>query len=304
VDSPLVGYDGCRNVREEELRVERESQTAWERALLLLRATLLPGWHPTASQGLVLAIRGAIFLGISVLIASAVDKTLWDWLDLLIIPVVLAIGGYLFTRSENRATRTSAEQRAQDEALQAYLDQIGQMLLDKEKPLRQSNEADEVRTLARARTLTVLERLDGDRKGSVARFLYESGLINRDRTTTIETAPIVNLKKADLRGAILSRTNLELANLYRADLKRANLRGAVLSQASLFRADLKEADLRGTDMRNTILYFADLEEANLLNAKVTREQLEEAKSLDRATMPDGQKYEEWLKSREEDGEGG
>jgi hypothetical protein len=51
-------------------------------------------------------------------------KTLWDWLDLLIIPAVLAVGGYLFTRAENRATHATAERRAQDEALQAYLDQM------------------------------------------------------------------------------------------------------------------------------------------------------------------------------------
>lgn len=60
-------------------------------------------------------------------------KTLWDWLDLLIVPVVLAIGGYLFTRSENRATHAAAERRAQDEALQAYLDQMSAMLIPNEK---------------------------------------------------------------------------------------------------------------------------------------------------------------------------
>jgi hypothetical protein len=49
-----------------------------------------------------------------------------------------------------------ADRRAQDEALQAYLEQIGQLLL--EKNLRDSKEGDEVRTLARARTLTVLRR--------------------------------------------------------------------------------------------------------------------------------------------------
>ena len=37
-------------------------------------------------------------------------KTLWDWLDLLIVPIVLAIGGYLFTRSENRRTQKIADQ--------------------------------------------------------------------------------------------------------------------------------------------------------------------------------------------------
>jgi len=192
-----------------------------------------------------------------------------------------------------------AEQRTQDEALQAYLDQMGQMLLDKDMPLRQSKEGDEVRTLARARTLTMLARLDGPRKGSVVQFLYESGLVNRDRTTPLDSLPIVNLKRANLRGAILSKTNLELANLYRADLSRAELQGAVLSQTSFYRADLKGADLRGADLRDAILYFAELEGANLLAAKVTGGQLDEARSLEGATMPNGQTYEEWVKSREE-----
>jgi hypothetical protein len=49
-------------------------------------------------------------------------KTLWDWLELLIIPSVLAIGCYLLSRSENRATQAAAERRAQDDTLQAYLD--------------------------------------------------------------------------------------------------------------------------------------------------------------------------------------
>src|ERR687885_269123 len=31
-------------------------------------------------------------------------RTFWDWLKLLVVPVVLALGGYLFTRSESRRT--------------------------------------------------------------------------------------------------------------------------------------------------------------------------------------------------------
>jgi hypothetical protein len=56
-------------------------------------------------------------------------KTLWDWLKLLVVPAVLAVGGYLFTRSENRATQAAAERRAQEDALQAYLDSMSQMLV-------------------------------------------------------------------------------------------------------------------------------------------------------------------------------
>src|SRR5215210_3712614 len=110
------------------------------------------------------------------------QRTFWDWLSLLIVPIVLALGGYLFNRSESRRTKDDAErqrkadrhiadQRAQDAALQAYLDHIGELLLDKDKPLRDSKEDDEGRTLARARTLTVLRRLDGERKGRVLQFL-------------------------------------------------------------------------------------------------------------------------------------
>ena len=150
--------------------MEREPQTPRERAGLLLRAALLPGWHPTPGQRLVWATRGAIVLGVLVLVyfivSSIVHKSLWAWLDLLIVPAVLAIGGYLFARSENRATRVAAEQRAQDEALQAYLDQMGQLLLDKDRPLQQSEEGSAVRTVARARTLAVLRRLDRLSRGN------------------------------------------------------------------------------------------------------------------------------------------
>jgi hypothetical protein len=89
------------------------------------------------------------------------QRTFWDWLDLLIVPVVLALGGYLFTRSGNRRAQDIASQRTetdqqiaaqrrQDDTLQAYLDQMGQLLLDKDNPLRHSKTNDEVRTLARA----------------------------------------------------------------------------------------------------------------------------------------------------------
>jgi hypothetical protein len=82
--------------------------------------------------------------------------------------------------------RQIADQGRQDDRLQAYIDQIGQLLLDTDRPLlrtetvgevRTETNGDEARTLARAQTLTVLPRLDGERKRSVLQFLYESRLI-------------------------------------------------------------------------------------------------------------------------------
>src|SRR5215211_8824610 len=39
------------------------------------------------------------------------QRTFWDWLSLLIVPIVLALGGYLFTRSESRRTQEFADRQ-------------------------------------------------------------------------------------------------------------------------------------------------------------------------------------------------
>jgi hypothetical protein len=251
--------------------VAQEPRTVQERALELLRATLAtPSWLPTTEgQRLVWAIRGTIVLGFLVLIASAVDKSFWDWLNLLIVPVVLALGGYLFTRSENRRAGQIEEQRAQETALQAYLEQLTQLVRD---GLRDKHPLDPLRMLARGRTLNLFWQLDSKRKRGVLQMLREANLIHKETS-------IIGLSGADLRGAYLRQLDLKDTALDGADMKGTNLE----------KADLSGADLSG----------ADLSGANLSGAEgVTNEKLEaQAKSLAAATMPNGQKYEDWLKSK-------
>jgi uncharacterized protein YjbI with pentapeptide repeats len=93
---------------------------------------------------------------------------------------------------------------------------------------------------------------------------------------------IMSLSGADLRYAYLPYINLENDNLAGADLKRANLRAARLKETNLGGADLRDADLTG----------ADLSDPN-----VTEAQLATCKSLEDATMPDGQKYDAWRQTR-------
>jgi len=197
-------------------------------------------------------------------------KTVWDLLQLLIVPLALAVIGFLFTAQQDQrqqkienqraeAERELAEQRAQDEALQAYLDQMSTLILNRN--LLESDRDDPLYTLAQARTATVMRRLDAARNRSVVRFLSDSGL---DGTLL---SGIV-LEGAELRGVDLSG-----ANLYKADLDKVILREAILQQV----------DLSG--------------------ARITQEKLDQARSLTGATMPNGQMYEDWLKSkdREENG---
>ena len=196
-------------------------------------------------------------------------KTLWDWLQLLIVPVVLSLITVVFAwqqeqrqqQIENQraeAERELAVQRAQDEALQSYLDQMSTLLL--EKDLRNSEEDSEERTLARARTLTVLGRLDPSRKTAVMQFLEEARLV-RD---VDGREPVIALTGADLSGA-----HLRWANLSGAYLGEANLSGAHLDDANLERADLNRANLIGAYLKR-----ADLSSADLSGARgVTNEDL-------------------------------
>ena len=255
-------------------------------------------------------------LSILTLVGWPFDVTLWDWLDLLIIPVVLAIGGFLFTRSENRATRAAAERRALDDTLQAYLDGMSQLLTDKDQPLHSAQPGDSLSTLARARTLTVLGRLDSVRKWSVLQFLHESGLIHREQSLLDEGGLIerrhnivslkqADLSEADLNAADLSGADLDEAFLYKAWLDETNLKEADLSEANLIEAWLSKADLSEALLRGAVLSKANLAGADLSGAKGwTEEQLSEAGSLEGATMPNGQKYEYWLKGKESRGEDG
>jgi len=242
-------------------------------------------------------------------------KTLWDWLQLLIIPVVLAVGGYLFNYTTSRNERNAADKRNQTErelgldnqreaALQTYLDKMSELLLHEK--LRQSQPDDEVRRTATLQTLTTLPRLDGKRKGSVLLFLYEAGLIKKSNPIIMFGA--VSLHAADLRGCDLSEmpraslhgSFISYAALDGADFTGVHLQGIVFEGGNLHKAGLIGADLRDSEFLGTNLSGADLTGADLTNASliavnltgaiVTDEQLDKAKSLQDAIMPDGSKH--------------
>jgi uncharacterized protein YjbI with pentapeptide repeats len=223
-------------------------------------------------------------------------KTLWDWMHLLIIPVVLAVGAFFLERSERADERKTSEARAklereistdrqQEAALQAYLDRMAELMLEKDLRTTQN---EEMRNVARIRTLTVLRGLDEIRKAIVLVFLYESGLIIGEPVVDLTEADLsgANLSGTDLSKAMLSNANFSNANLSKAQLAEANLKGAMLSgadlsyaklsganlseanlyQASLIEADLSQAQLTLADLRATKLSAANLREADLRGA--------------------------------------
>lgn len=199
-----------------------------------------------------------------------------------------------------RETRNLEAQRAHEAALQNYFEQVGSLLI--EKPLRQASHDDDLSTVVRAQTLTVLEGLEPTRKRILLQFLYESELMNKDKpVVSLVSANLseADLSDANLHKAALNETTLRETTLNEADLRWADLREADLSSAYLIDADAREADLREADLRGTDLSEADLSGADLRGAREwTEEQLSAAQFLEGTTMPNGQVYEDRLNSRD------
>jgi hypothetical protein len=109
---------------------EKPGKTPRERAEALIRL-LVPDWRPTAWQGLwAIRIVLAIIVGLGLLTVAGrpFGITLWDWLKLLVVPTVIVGGGIWFNRQQRERELEIAERRTQDEALQAYLDVMSQLL--------------------------------------------------------------------------------------------------------------------------------------------------------------------------------
>lgn len=217
-------------------------------------------------------------------------KTLWDWMEFLIVPLFLAIIAIWFNRQQRIAEKRSELEQAHREVLDSYLESMTRFLVD--HSLRESPQDGVVRGIARASTLSAIRRLDGKHRSVILQFLHETGLIRKGQQ-------VVDLEGADLQNLWLTGFDLRDANLSGADLTRAtvsidhepehvsflakpplvvarihymaNLAGSALERTRFYQArmgftylaDVKArgVDFRGANLNRSILTGADLEEA-------------------------------------------
>ena len=221
-------------------------------------------------------------------------RNLWDWIQLLVVPIILAVGVFWLNQiqksREEKASKQRAEfenmeieQRARTEreiasdnqceaTLQSYIDKMSELLLG--EGLRESDSKAEVRTIARVRTLTILPRLDTSRKRSVLQFLYDPRLLEKGKTV-IDLSE-ADFTKADLTGANLSNADLKKTNFSGTNLSNADLSNAVLCEANLGGAHLEKANLTEVDLSGTNLSNAHLDEAVLIGANLNNAKLFDA----------------------------
>ena len=243
-------------------------------------------------------------------------KGLWDYLEILLVPVLLfGLGVLLDSRSKARdaTQRNEAERIRQeenrDQALQLYFDRVSSILLDKQVislaeaakllgPNYKDPLVESARDVIRAQTLAILRvfSADEEKKSSVVRFLIESEILS-SLTVSLSGADLseadlslANLSEADLSWAKLSEADLSLANLSGANLIGANLSEANLSWAKLSEADLSLADLSLANLSLADLSLANLSWADLSEANLSLANLENVQWDDKTTWPSADRF--------------
>ena len=238
-------------------------------------------------------------------------KTLWDWMELLIVPLAVAVGAAVISyfqkrteldvaKKERENEREIASDRQMQATLEAYYDRMTELLLEHKLRTSASGEPSitatselpatvealsspksEVRSIARARTIAAIKALDGQRNSQLFTFLSGTELHGL-------TEPLIDLSAADLREAnfrrgLLLQVNLKGALLSRADFRESHLLSTHLTDALLDEADFTRAALHQTSLQKagleraklswSILAGNDLSEANLSKADLSHADL-------------------------------
>lgn len=243
-------------------------------------------------------------------------KTLWDWLQLLIVPIALAALTLWFSIQSKRRDEEAADKRAdidkdlsqdrlREAALQTYIGRIAELVANNAVSETDPAGAGEASVLARAYTLSTLRGLDQERRRTLIEFLYELGLIDKRRT-------MISLAGADLRGMDLTEKGRSATFLYKSfydmqklfhdreagptpqllNLSNINFNGANLTNtkwamADLAGATLRKADLSGSTLDKVILANADLEEAFMQSVHVYFSELQAA-NLEKTDLSNAQ----------------
>jgi uncharacterized protein YjbI with pentapeptide repeats len=237
-------------------------------------------------------------------------KTLWDWMQLLIIPTGLAVALFALNASQagrdrqREARRIKQDQalavdRVRADALRVYLAQMSDLMLAHN--LRRSAPGSDVRVVARTATLTVLPQLDGRRKGHVLQFLATAGLVRTDDADVLLTnadlrhmklepgtelggsmqLTFANLDGADFSGATMAPAFFDRSlprgercqYCYSVDFSNAHLRGAKFVHATLSHATFGVSDLGGSDFSHATIESSLFEDACLSGANFSHAEM-------------------------------
>ena len=213
-------------------------------------------------------------------------KSLWDFMEVLIVPLFLAIIAIWFNEQSKKRDlqfqarranldREISSQQFQQRILNEYLDKMTSLLEEKDFVLlnvESDDKTNNVLKTAQVITVTALRQLQKDQQDIVIQFLRDAGLhsfLLKNAFLAEADLSNLNLEKIDFSQANLNNCNLENSNLLDANFSRASLQSANLKSSNLMRANCDEALLQYADMRECVAVGISLQSSNLKHANLS-----------------------------------
>lgn len=210
------------------------------------------------------------------------SKNLWDWLDLVLIPLILGIAGWWLATLGKKVEQNSLQERHQNENINRYLDLMTNLLL--KEGLKADPENEIVSAIARTHSIRLLRESDNNRKAVVLQFLNESGLIEVDPIVDLNGGDIrhanlegIVLRGVSIKGAYFLNCNLKNSKLNNSDFTGSNFNFADVTDATFENTNLTYANFIGAkvincDLRTSNLNGTDFSNADLSGSKITKAQ--------------------------------
>ncbi len=179
-------------------------------------------------------------------------KTLWDWLELLIIPLVIFGLGYILNSNLKTRDEINTSNNRRDELLRNYFSEyskLPQNFPDEEFFQFSVN-------ILKAQTMSLLPRLDGERKGFLLQFLVESGLLNLQNTR-------LQLSRADFSGL-----NFDYIDIRDVNLHGNNFENSVIDKLTIHDSNFGSGFYRNVSFLGGTFYNTNFEYANFVNANL------------------------------------
>jgi|GEM_PF-5920897 uncharacterized protein YjbI with pentapeptide repeats len=194
---------------------------------------------------------------------------------------MLALGAfYLNSAADFRDYQIAQEQKHQ-EILTDYFSKMQDLIVETKKSKqtpgsKESNSEErlltEFRSTAKALTFSVLEQLDGERKGKVIIYLAESQLITVDNNKP-STEPEINLYGANLKGMVLNdvdRVETVDKKPLRVAINGADMTDSTIKNVRLFEGSrLRESDFSQANLTDVYLTGADMQGAKFIKSQMT-----------------------------------
>jgi uncharacterized protein YjbI with pentapeptide repeats len=211
-------------------------------------------------------------------------KSFWDWLQLLIVPLMLALGAFYLNSAADFRDYQIAQERKQQEILTDYFSKMQGLIVETKKSKqtpgsKESNSEErlltEFRPTAQALTLSVLEQLDGERKGKVIIYLAESQLITVDNNKPYPQPEIkldgTNLDDIKLgnNGQRNSLNEKEMTIIDKIKIRNANMKRANLSGFQLLDSELNGSNLENATLENVNFTGSTMIGSRFINGKIT-----------------------------------